>query len=441
MSLRLSFILVFSALLTALAIFASAFSYYSARSEAWSILDFQLQQISRIVGDGSGIESAESAGGASDEVVAIRIGYTDGREPVTNDVSVRFPDAPMAGLSTFMSNQVEWRVYTYRGRGRTVMVAQRTVERDELAADAAWNSAWPFLVAVPLSWMAAYWLVGAIMERLQSIAVKVETLSVEDTEPLPIADAPLEVRPLIAAINRAFNRVRETLDQQRAFLADAAHELRTPVTALSLQIGNLRHAMTVSDREAAIIELEAGVNRAAQVATQLLRLARSESGGIDGRTGAVTEASLAVQECLGRLLPLADAKSIDIGVVRYEPCVVRIDAAELATILDTILENALRYTPEGGQVDLAVLRENQIAIVTVTDNGPGIPKHLKGRVFDRFFRVDSSAVEGSGLGLAIARNLVSRNGGTISLEDNPAGLGLRVALTFPSLESPPLSLS
>ncbi len=431
MSLRLSFILVFSALLTALAVFASAFSYYSARNEAWSILDFQLQQIARIVGDGSGIEPAKSADGASDEVVATRVEFRDGRSPVTNDASVKFPSEPVAGLSTFLSNQVEWRLYTYIRPARTVMAAQRTAERDELAADAAWNSAWPFLVAVPLSWVAAYLLVGAIMERLQSLAANVETRSVDDPVPLSIADAPLEVRPLIAAINRAFERVRVTLDQQRAFLADAAHELRTPVTALSLQIGNLKHARTIADRDAAIAELDAGVHRATQVATQLLRLARSENNRSASRSETLTEASQAIQECLGRLLPLADAKKIDLGVAQSVSCVLRIDPAELAAILDVFVENALRYTPEGGQVDLAVQMEDVRPVITVTDNGPGIPAHLKGRVFDRFFRIDPAAVEGSGLGLAIARNLVSRNGGTIRLEDNPGGLGLKVTLSLP----------
>lgn len=431
MSLRRSFILVFSALMTALAALAACFSYYSARNEAWSILDFQLQQIAGVVGNGSGLAPQSPAVGASDEVVAIRIVRKDGSAPITNDMSVPFPDKASSGFSTFGSNDAEWRLFTADHAGTTVMVAQRTAERDELAADAAWNSAWPFLLAVPLSWAAAYWLVGAIMERLQIIAAEVEGRAVEDTAPLSLDAAPLEIRPLIAAINRAFERVRKTLEQQRAFLADAAHEIRTPVTALSLQINNLKQAKDAVELDAAIADLQSGVRRATQVSTQLLKLARSEDGEQASDVAPITDIAVAVQDCLGRFVGLADAKGLDLGLVRSEPCKVRIEPLELAAVLDVLLDNALRYTPEEGQVDLAVLKQDGAAYVTVTDTGPGIPEALHERVFDRFFRADPSKTEGSGLGLSIARNLAARYGGTVHLGANPVGSGLRVTLSFP----------
>ena len=431
MSLRRSFILVFSALMTALAALAAAFSYYSARNEAWSILDFQLQQIAGVVGDGRGLSSSRPAAGASDEVVAIRIVRKDGSVPMTNDPSVPFPEKPLPGFSTFGSSDAEWRLFTADQAGTTVMVAQRTAERDELAADAAWNSAWPFLLAVPLSWAAAYWLVGAIMERLQIIAAEVEGRAVEDTTPLSLDAAPAEIRPLIDAINRAFDRVRKTLEQQRAFLADAAHEIRTPVTALSLQIGNLKRAKDSDERDAAIADLQSGARRATQVSTQLLKLARSEDGGQTIDAAPITDIAVAVQDCLGRFLGPADAKNIDLGLVHSDSCEIRIEPQEFAAILDVLLDNALRYTPEEGQVDLAILKRGRAACITVTDTGPGIPEALHERVFDRFFRADPSKTEGSGLGLAIARNLAGRYGGTIHLGTNPAGAGLRVTLSFP----------
>ncbi|NEJ71850.1 two-component sensor histidine kinase [Rhizobium phaseoli] len=432
MSLRRSFILVFSALLTALAAFAAAFSYYSARLEAWSILDFQLQQIAHVVGDGSGLLPLAGAGASSDEIVAVRITFADGRTTRTNDPRVVFPPPTSGGFSTFRADAEEWRLFTDKGDpARTVMVAQRTAERDELAADAAWNSAWPFLLAIPLSWLAAYWLVGAIMERLHILAGRVENRVVEDIDPLSVEDAPVEVRPLVLAINRAFDRVRATLEQQRAFLADAAHELRTPVTALSLQIDNLRQAGQPEERDAAVADLEAGVRRATQVATQLLRLARSESGERPGREAATVHLGEALQECLGRFLATADAKAIDLGMVQSVPCLVRSDPAELAAILDVVVDNALRYTADHGQVDLAVLTHDDHAVLSVTDNGPGIPAELRERVFDRFYRIDPSKTDGSGLGLAIARNLAGRYGGAIRLMDNPAGRGLRVVLEWP----------
>lgn len=430
MSLRRSFILVFSALLTALAAFAAAFSYYSARNEAWSILDFQLQQIAGVVGDGSGLLRQRVPGGASDEIVAIRI--VSGDQPaVTNDVSVQFPEKPSPGLTTFRTGSDEWRLFTDLLPERTVMVAQRTSERDELAADAAWNSAWPFLLAIPLSWLAAYWLVGAIMERLQSLAAKVEARGIDEHHPLSVDDAPLEVQPLVTAINRAFDKVRLTLEQQRIFLADAAHELRTPLAALNLQIDNLKQATKPDDKAATLAEVEAGLRRATQVATQLLKLARSENVEQRADFLPVCDIELAVQECLARFLAQADAKDIDLGLVQPAQCKVRIEPLEIAAILDIVVDNALRYAPEQATVDLSLSVEGRACVITVTDSGPGIPEEFRERVFDRFFRLDPSQADGTGLGLAIARNLATRYGGAISLDDNPAGSGLRVILRFP----------
>lgn len=430
MSLRRSFILVFSALLTALAAFAAAFSYYSARNEAWSILDFQLQQIAGVVGDGSGLLRQRMPGGASDEIVAIRIVSRE-QAPVTNDASVQFPVKPSFGFSTFSAGSSEWRLYTDSRPERTVMVAQRTAERDELAADAAWNSAWPFLLAIPLAWIAAYGLVGAIMERLQSLAAEVETRAVDEHQPLSVDDAPLEVQPLVAAINRSFDKVRLTLEQQRVFLADAAHELRTPLAALTLQLDNLKQAEEPEDRASTLAELEAGLRRATQVATQLLKLARSENVEQSAASTPACDIELAVQECLGRFFGLADAKNIDLGLAQSTPCKVRIEPLEIAAILDIVVDNALRYAPENAAVDISIAEEGRGCLITLTDTGPGIPEQLRERVFDRFFRLDPSQADGTGLGLAIARNLTAQYGGAIWLDDNPAGSGLRVILRFP----------
>lgn len=430
MSLRRSFILVFSTLLTALAVLAAAFSYTSARNEAWSILDFQLQQIAGVVGDGRALVPQNTSIAASDEIIAIRV-VPYAAPSITNDISVNFPERSSTGFSTFANGDVEWRLFTEIRQERTVMVAQRTAERDELAADAAWNSAWPFLLAVPLSWLAAYWLVGVIMERLQSLAAKVEARAIDDHRPLSEDDAPLEVKPLVMAINRAFDRVRNTLDQQRAFLADAAHELRTPLAALALQIANLKQAANPEDRGSSIADLETGVRRAVQVTTQLLKLARSESGELNVGFAPISDVNVAVQDCISRFLALADARGIDLGLVQSTPVQVRIEPLEIATILDILVDNALRYAPEKSTVDLSIIKEDRACIITVTDTGPGIPEEFRERVFDRFFRLNPSNADGNGLGLAIARNLARHYGGMIWLENNPAGSGLRVTLSFP----------
>lgn len=431
MSLRRSFNLVFSTLLTLLAVCAAVFAYQAARKEAWDILDFQLQQISRLVGDGSGLEQEAASHTQNDELVVVRILFADGRAPRSNVPTLRFPDQPSPGFSTFEDGQEEWRLFTAEiPANRLVMVAQRTSEREELAADAARNSAWPFLVAIPVSWLVAAWLVGAIIDRLRKLAGLVEQRHIDDTTPLADEDVPLEVRPLVTAMNHAFDRVRATIDQQRAFIADAAHELRTPVAALALQLDNLKESRTAEERAEGLADLQAGVRRASQVAVQLLSLARSESRGAVSAT-ASTRGDIAIQECLSRFVPLAEAKAIDLGIGNLEPFSLRLDSADLATILDPLVDNALRYTEAGGQVDVSGLSTGALATITVTDNGRGIPPDLQERVFDRFFRIDQTQGDGSGLGLSIVRALVDRSGGTVRLEGNSAGQGLQVVLRWP----------
>ncbi|WP_245427571.1 sensor histidine kinase [Pleomorphomonas carboxyditropha] len=442
MSLRRSFILVFSALMTVLAAFAAVFSYYGARHEAWDILDFQLQQIARVVGDGDGLAPLSRAEASDDELIAIRVVFADGRPARMNEPGVRFPAAGSSGFSTFRDGGEEWRLFADTSNPvRTVMAAQRMAERDELAADAAWNSAWPFLLAIPLSWLVTYWLVGLIMQRLEILAASVERRSLDDADPLAVEDAPVEIRGLVLAINNAFERVRRTLEGQRIFLADAAHELRTPVTALALQIDNLKQARRPEEREAAIADLETGIRRAVQVATQMLRLVRSESAERPEVQAEAIDLAEAARDCLGRFVAMADAKGIDLGMEQAALCPVKIDAVELAAILDVLVDNALRYTPEHGRVDLAVSGEGSRAVLRVTDDGPGVPAELRDRVFDRFFRLDPSGTEGSGIGLAIARNLVGHYGGAIRLEDNPAGSGLRVVVEWPLADGTVLSFS
>ncbi len=430
MSLRRNFIAAFSCVLTTLALLAAGFSFFSAREEAWNILDFQLQQIARIVGDGSGLAPQTDHGDASDERVAVRVTFSDARPDQTNDPTIDFPQRE-EGFSTFRDDGDEWRLYTMKpDTTRTIMVAQRTAERDEVAADSAWNSAWPFLLAIPLSWLVTYWLAGSIMERLQLLAERVRARELESTTALALAEVPVEVRPLVEAINHAFDRVRRALEQQRAFLADAAHELRTPIAALSLQLANFKAAHDRDDREAAIRDLDAGIRRAAKVTAQLLKLARSDGPDVPERRR--VSLRRAAEDCLARFIALADAKNIDLGIARSAECTVDIDPMDLDAILDVLLDNALRYTPDFGKVDIEVTDDRHGVGLTVTDNGPGIPAGLRDRVFDRFYRIDPSKGDGSGLGLAIAQNLMQRYGGSIRLEDAESGRGLKVILQWPA---------
>jgi two-component system OmpR family sensor kinase len=241
---------------------------------------------------------------------------------------------------------------------------------------------------------------------------------------------PDEVQPLVLALNDLLGRLRAALERERAFMADAAHELRTPLTALYLQTGMLARASSEAEREAAMSTLAAGVQRAIRLVEQMLALARQEPRA-DSQPVPVRLDELA-REIVAELVPLADAGRIDLGIAAAQPATLAADPDALRTLLRNLIDNAVRYTPAGGRVDVTVEGSAMGARVTVTDDGPGIPAEERARVFDRFYRRAGTTPTGSGLGLAIVKAIADAHGATVSLADGPAGKGLAVTVAFPA---------
>jgi len=255
----------------------------------------------------------------------------------------------------------------------------------------------------------------------------------DDIEPVAVTGLPDEVRPVAEALNELLARLRSALERERAFLADAAHELRTPLTALDLRAQAVVDARE-EDRDAALRDLRAGVARVARLVEQLLAIAREQHGA------AAMPEPLDLDELVRRtvadFVPLAESAGIDLGIESAEAVRVMGEADALRRLLGNLLDNAVRYTPAGGRVDVAVVVEAGVpahAVVTVTDTGPGIPPAQRERVFDRFHRVPGTAGTGSGLGLALARSIAVRHQGEVLLEDGPGGQGLRAVLRLPSV--------
>ncbi|WP_395383972.1 sensor histidine kinase [Mesorhizobium sp. UC22_110] len=240
---------------------------------------------------------------------------------------------------------------------------------------------------------------------------------------------PREVIPFVSAINQSLARLRALLEQQQRFISDAAHELRTPLSALQIQIDNLRH----NDRDGRfaqrLTEIEAGIGRATGLVAKLLRLARYDAPSSSPPPQPVDLAQLAV-DVVAQLTPLAESRSIDLGITRRDEAVAHGVPADLDIILGNLIENALHYTPPGGSVDVAVEVAGQEARIEVRDTGPGIPQDDLARVFERFFRARPQDAEGSGLGLAIARAAAQRNNARLSLANREDGSGLVASLVM-----------
>ena len=318
-----------------------------------------------------------------------------------------------------------WRVYTAAPTWPRVQVVQSGEFRRRVALHTAEEAAEPVAFLIPVTvlllWLVV-WLALRPLERLvQAIAAQDERNLAE----LPLAQVPAELIPLVRSMNGLLLRLREAFAARQRFVQDAAHELRTPLTVLKLQVENLRQ----EDATAEVARLQAGIERMQRLVEQLLRLARQEAGSAEVGDQPVDLAEL-LRQSLQDFVPLSAARHIDLGLTASDPAGVRVDARDLRSVLDNLLDNALRYTPAGGRVDVSLRRVDAVPRIEVLDTGPGIPPELLERVFDRFYRVPGSGAQGSGLGLAIARHAAERAGLRIELCNRDDGPGLAARIWF-----------
>lgn len=335
---------------------------------------------------------------------------------------------PRAGFRTLSVGEHRWRVLTMDSTPLRVQIVTSEDTRQRIIWDMTWDSAKPIVYLAPLS-IAMLWLVVYVV--LRPMTQLVRTLSEQDERNLAELSprrVPQELLPLIHSINGLLRRMRAAFDSQRRFVADAAHELRTPLTAVKLQIENLRGKV---DRTAAeeLRELEAGVERLNRIVRQLLQLARQEATPEEGCAESVDVAAVA-KDCVRSFVPLAETRTIDLGMGEVQPLTARLDPSQLRIVLDNLLDNAVRYTPPGGRVDVTVREAEGAVVIDVSDTGPGIPAADLERVFGRFYRVRATGVEGSGLGLAIARAAAEHCRSSIELCNHSpvAGLTARVRI-------------
>jgi two-component system OmpR family sensor kinase len=278
-----------------------------------------------------------------------------------------------------------------------------------------------------------WFAVGRALQPLQRLAKAVKARRVNALEPLSDERLPEEVGPLVSALNDLLGRLTAALDRERAFMADAAHELRTPLTALHLQLGTLARAGTEAERGEAMGKLSEGVQRAIRLVEQMLALARQEPRAEPARTRFALD-ELA-REVVAELVPLADARQIDLGISEAQSVLVRGEREAVATLIRNLVDNSVRYTPAGGRVDVSVERSAATpsqAVIKVMDNGPGIAPEERARVFDRFYRRPGTRSPGSGLGLAIVRAIAAAHGAAVELGESAAGRGLAVTVSFPA---------
>jgi len=310
-----------------------------------------------------------------------------------------------------------------------IQIAQPLRVREAFARGAALRVVIPLLLLLPLLGAAIAGVVGNGLKPLRRVATEVQRRDAHSLAPLLATERlPQEVAPLIGALNRLLLRLHAAFQAQRAFVADAAHELRSPLTAVRLELQLLDRAPDETARREARGNLGAAVDRAIHLVEQLLTLARSDPREDAGEWPRIP-LEQAAADGTADANALAVARRIDLGL-EAEPAAVQGDRDALRILVRNLVDNAVRYTPEGGQVRVSTHPQTLGAALEVMDTGPGIPPSERERAFDRFYRRSNSPEGGSGLGLAIVKAIADRHGAKIHLDDAPGG-GLKVTVTFP----------
>lgn len=438
--LRLSLALSLAILIIALV--AGVFAYVSAFDEAHDMQDDTLRQMADLFDRQHMTLQYPENGPEEDDESRIILQYlADGSKASGLDdagTPLPFPTTLADGLSTVPIAGEAFRVLVKTtARGERIAVAQETGARDKDARASALRSVLPFLILLPVLLLVVGDLVRKLFRPIATLSSEIDRRDEQELHPIDEQHLPVEIRPFVVAINRLLQRVAQSMETQRRFVADAAHELRSPMTALSLQAERLAAADMSAPARERLLPLRRGIERSRNLIDQLLTLARVQSASGPARQMPVSVRDI-YRRVLEDLMPLAELKQLDIGVEPGEDVRVNIGDADLLTLVKNLVDNAIRYTPPGGRVDLSVTLENGKALLQVKDSGPGITREERERVFDPFYRSLGTQASGSGLGLSIVKAIADRTAAKIRLDytDEKEQRGLCVSLWLP-LSTPP----
>lgn len=360
----------------------------------------------------------------------------DSVSPVAYTAAAQVPLDAKVGFHRHHINGQSWRIYRADSDNFIVQIAQPEAARHATINEISLRILLPLLLQIPLLAALAWFAIRRGLLPLDGLSRAIAARKPGALTPIDTAQLPVDLQTLAGALNDLLARLDLALQQQRNFVADAAHELRTPITALQLQLDLLQRAKTTEDHALALAALNNGVRRSTALIQQLLLIARTET---PQSTVAIDVALPPIATAIiEQHLPLARSRYIDLGVTQLDSVCVHGVAADIEAVFDNLLSNAIRYTPPGGKIDVAVYCTGGAAIVEVTDTGIGIPPDERTRIFDRFHRVlvaqsENVMSDGNGLGLAIVKSICDRYGAAISVETGPDGRGSCFRVHWPSI--------
>ncbi|OAM30854.1 two-component sensor histidine kinase [Eikenella longinqua] len=404
----------------AAALIAGGFSFYDSYRSTHKLQDDLLRQIAAHIDPQRLPENTESQRDAHIRIQTPAGEQARAHHQDKDDEHITLPPNLPEGLHTFQEpgDSDTYRAYIRHTPQGPIAVLQENEFREDMAEHAAWSSALPLLLLAPLSILLTILIVQRTMQPVRRLSQSLDTRPSADLTPLPEAGQPHEIRGFIRAINHLLARTEAAMQQQQRFIADAAHELRSPMTALSLQAERLAAQPLPEPAAGQLATLLQGIRRNRHLLEQLLSLTRAQAPEAQ-RPKALLSSQALFRSVIEDLHPLAEAKQQDLGVASPADPIFHANQAELYTLVKTLTDNAIRYTPAGSQIDLSAAETPGHIILRIEDNGSGIPPAERSRVFDPFYRILGSGQEGTGLGLSIARTIAERHGGRIELSNSP----------------------
>lgn len=439
---------------------STVLSYRDGRIEAAELFDAKLAQSARVLramserslegaGDspvrvavfdrdlsGRGADLVAADGHAYETKLAFQVLSAEGALLLHSDNAPHSAMAPLrAGFDQRLIDGASWRTFALRGaQDQWFMVAERSDIRDELAREIALGTALPHLLALPLLALLVALIVSWGVRSIARVAAEVEQRPADRLEPIDAERVPVELKGLVVALNGLFARVAAAIDREQRFTADAAHELRTPISALKLHAQNLAASSDEEQRQTSLDGLMRGIRRCERLVAQLLELTRLEHAG-ERIAEARCDLARIVRDTAAELAPEALARDCELTVSAPESLRVRGDPTLLGVLVRNLLDNAIRHGGQGGrggEVRVALVPEVSGCQLLVEDQGPGIPAAERAAVFERFRRGADATGPGSGLGLSIVARVVELHAGRLSVSDRSDGPGLRLSVHLPA---------
>ena len=396
-----------------LSIIAGAFSYYQTYHEAEELQDDLLRQTAAYINP----KTTDYTQIGSENHILIQTFGQEDTVPLSDTLGEGFHTIKGGVDDDDDDDDDEYRAYIRQTPQGKIAVLQETEYRDDLAATAAYQSVLPLLIALPLMILLTVWITYRAMRPVKTLSASLGKRRSDDLSPLDGEGVPSEIQGFVTAINQLLQRTGENIRRQQRFIADAAHELRSPLTALSLQAERLTKLPQSDEaREQTGLILQS-IQRNRHLLEQLLTHARAQGSETQRN---LTDISLQAQfrRVLQELMPLALDKQQDIGVAVENDLRIRADDTEIYTLIKTFTDNAIRYTPAGGRIDIGFSETPTTLAIWVEDDGPGIPAAERSRVTDAFYRILGTEQQGTGLGLSIADAIAKRYGGKLILADS-----------------------